>query len=235
MQIDTKEVLRYLAFRGEPEERLLQEIDICSRELLSTVMPKSCFLRVPVVHGENGQLEIAGTSLCSKDLQGHLRECTEAFLFAATLGAQVDNLMRRYSVTAMSRAVILQACAAAAIESFCDEQEEGLRKSVEEEKLFLRPRYSPGYGDFPIQWQHTLLSMLDAPKRIGLTATESCMLAPTKSVTAIIGLTHDETDCHIRKCMGCKSKNCPFRRDGDDTAGDTRESVAERENYPSRR
>ena len=59
----------------------------------------------------------------------------------------------------MSRAVILQACAAAAIESFCDEQEEGLRKSVEGEKLFLRPRYSPGYGDFPIQWQHTLFSL----------------------------------------------------------------------------
>lgn len=213
MQIDTKEVLRYLAFKGTPDERLPEEIDVCSRELLSAAAPKACFLRVPVVHGENGQLTIDGTSLCSKDLQGHLRECKEAFLFAATLGTQVDNLMRRYSLTAMSRAVILQACAAAAIESFCDEQEEGLRKSVEGEKLFLRPRYSPGYGDFPIQWQHTLLSMLNAPKRIGLTATESCMLAPTKSVTAIIGLTHDETDCHIRKCMGCKSKNCPFRRE----------------------
>lgn len=213
MQIDTREVLRYLAFKGTPEERLLQEIDGCSRELVSTAAPKACFLRVPVTHGENGQLTIDGTPLCSKDLQGHLRGCKEAFLFAATLGAPVDGLMRRYSVTGMSRAVILQACAAAAIESFCDEQEEALRKSVEGESLFLRPRYSPGYGDFPIQWQHTLLSMLEAPKRIGLTATDSCMLAPTKSVTAIIGLTYDETDCHIRKCMGCKSKNCPFRRD----------------------
>ena len=120
MQIDKKEVLRYLAFKGTPDERLLEEIDVCSRELLSAAAPKACFLRVPVVHGENGQLTIDGTSLCSKDLQGHLRECKEAFLFAATLGTQVDNLMRRYSLTAMSRAVILQACAAAAIESFCD-------------------------------------------------------------------------------------------------------------------
>ena len=35
MQIDTKEVLRYLAFKGTPDERLLEEIDVCSRELLS--------------------------------------------------------------------------------------------------------------------------------------------------------------------------------------------------------
>lgn len=149
MQIDEKEVLRYLAFKGTPEERLLTEISLCSRELLSAAAPKACFLRVPVVHGENGQLTIDGTPLCSKDLQGHLRECKEAFLFAATLGAQVDSLMRRYSLTAMSRAVILQACAAAAIESFCDEQEKGCGKAWRAKSCFSARDTAPAMETFP--------------------------------------------------------------------------------------
>lgn len=213
MTIDTKEALRYLGYRGrEADPRVLSEIAACSQEILNAAVPRHRAVRVPVERDPEGALTIAGLSLISRDLQGHLRSCKEAFLFGATLGPQVDALLRRYSVTAMSRAVICQACAAAAIESFCDEVEEELRRSVEPEGLFLRPRYSPGYGDFPIQWQKTLLQLLDAPKTIGLTATESCMLAPSKSVTAVIGLTTDRTDCHIRKCMDCSAVNCPFRR-----------------------
>ncbi len=214
MTIDEKEAVRYLGYRNhEPDEKTCSEIRICSQELLQAAAPKSRVIRVPVTKRPDGVLQIGELQVDSADLAGHLRGCKEAFLFAATLGAPVDRLLRRYSVTAMSRAVILQACAAAAIESYCDELEEDLRQKVEAEGLFLRPRYSPGYGDFPVQQQPELLRILDAPRQIGLTATDSCMLVPTKSVTAIIGLTTDKTDCHIRKCMDCKAKACPFRRE----------------------
>ena len=79
------------------------------------------------------------------------------------------------------------------------------------EGLTLRPRFSPGYGDFPISCQRALLRALEAPKRIGLTATETMMLTPTKSVTALVGLSPEAAPCRPGGCRACGKADCAFR------------------------
>ncbi len=54
--------------------------------------------------------------------------------------------------------------------------------------------------------------MLDCAKKIGLTMTESSMLTPTKSVTAVIGLGREEVHCHEEGCESCSKKDCIYRR-----------------------
>ena len=76
----------------------------------------------------------------------------------------------------------------------------------------MRPRFSPGYGDFDIHHQEEILRMLDAHKKIGLSMTESCMLTPTKSVTALIGFAEKEMDCPKSGCEACEKKDCIYRR-----------------------
>ena len=65
------------------------------------------------------------------------RLLTGAVLMAATLGAQVDRLIAAAQVTDMARAVVLDCCATAAIESYCDEVQRGLEreKAAGEETL----------------------------------------------------------------------------------------------------
>ena len=147
----------------------------------------------------------------SAHLARHLKDCGAAYLFAATLGAETDRLLRRAAVTDMSRAVILQACAASLLEAYCDACCDGLSREAAPEGLFLRPRFSPGYGDFPIAFQRPLLEALEAPKRIGLTATAALMLTPTKSVTAIVGLSPSPW-CPPAGCAACGKADCAFRR-----------------------
>ena len=113
----------------------------------------------------------------------------------------------------MSKAVILQACAATVIEAYCDEQQDFMKEEADKQGLYLRPRFSPGYGDFPLTYQKDLLGVLNCQKRIGLTVMDSLILAPSKSVTAVIGLTEESTTCHIARCMTCQAKNCPFRKE----------------------
>jgi hypothetical protein len=212
METDKNEVLRYLGYRGKPgDARTLEQIDSCLAELSACTVPRSLH-RVFPVEAEPGAVTVGGVRMESRDLRRHIDGCKEAAVFAATLGAPADLLLRRYSTTDMSRAVILQACSAAMIEAYCDGQCELLAGQAAERGLFLRPRYSPGYGDFPLRYQKELLAMLDCQKKIGLTATDSFMLAPSKSVTAVIGLTAEQKSCHIAKCMDCKSQNCPFRK-----------------------
>jgi len=210
---ETQEVLRYLGYRGKPaDERTLQSITSCMNELRSAVTPRSLSLLLPVVFDGDAVL-LGNLRVESADLSRHIAGCGEAYLFAATLGAQADFLLERASKIDMSRAVVMQACAAALTESVCDEAEREISAQAAKRGLFLRPRYSPGYGDFSILHQRDLLGILQAQKKIGLAMTQDSMLVPTKSVTAVIGLTAEKTSCHIAKCMECKSLNCPFRKD----------------------
>jgi len=211
--VDTNAALRYLGYRGKPADaETLTLIQDCSAQLEGCVTPRSLLRRLPA-EVKDGSVTISGVTFRSRDLSEHLKGCMEAVLFAATLGTPADTLQRRYGKTDMARAVILHACEAAYVESYCDFVCGKLSDQIKPEGLYLRPRYSPGYGDFDIRHQADLLGILDAPKKIGLTMTDSFMLAPSKSVTAVIGLTKKQKAAIIAKCMECKSINCPFRKD----------------------
>lgn len=74
----------------------------------------------------------------------------------------MDHLIQRYTKIQMSKAVIIQAAAAAMLEDYCDEVNEQIRRDYESRGLYLRPRFSPGYGDFPLSCQPQLLGCLEA-------------------------------------------------------------------------
>ena len=69
------------------------------------------------------------------------------------------------------------------IESLCDEGEARILMG-----RASRPRFSPGYGDLPLDAQKMIFSILSPEKHIGLTLNASLMLSPTKSVTAFVGI-----------------------------------------------
>ena len=50
------------------------------------------------------------------------------------------------------------------------------------------------------------MRMLDCAKKIGLTMTDSYMMSPTKSVTAIIGISTEKERCPISGCEACGKK-----------------------------
>ena len=212
-EIDWKEARRYLGLHrpgGRVDEPLEEALRSCGAELLAAARPRAVWRRFPLTV-ENGTVTCAGMTIPSAHLSRHLNGCGEVYLFAATLGAETDRLLRRCAVTQVSRAVILQACAASLLENYCDECCDGLAREAASEGRFLRPRFSPGYGDFPIAFQRPLLEALEAPRRIGLTATEAMMLTPTKSVTALVGLSPNPW-CPPTGCAACGKTDCAFRK-----------------------
>ena len=208
-----REAVRYLGFgKNEADERTLELIQQSFKDLEQEAGPKSICQIFDLNHTEDGRLVIGQMEIQSKSLSRNLKGCRRVVLFGATLGAGVDRLMRRISLTDMARAVVLQSCAAAMLEEYCDECQKKIAAELEEEHLYLRPRFSPGYGDFDITHQDMILRMLDTAKKIGLTLTGGNMLTPSKSVTAVIGLSETETSCHIKGCEVCQKKDCAYRR-----------------------
>ena len=206
-----QEILRYLGASADTDQ-LDDLIARAEEKIKSAARPRHVFRRFPVSVTEDS-VTIGGTKLFSRDLANHLRGCRDAFLFALTLGTEVDTLIRRCTVTEMPLVPVLQACAAAYTEECADLAQQELERMASEDHLYLRPRYSPGYGDFDLSDQKFLFASLDITRKIGITLTEDCLMIPFKSITAIIGLSPDPSLCHIGKCMTCDSTDCPFRKE----------------------
>ena len=102
-----------------------------------------------------------------------------------TVGAEFDVWQRRLSVTSAADALFAQQIGLEAVERVMDELEASARREVEAAGKKLMPRRSPGYGDLPLALSRTILDALDAPRKIGVSITDSNLLVPSKSVTAI--------------------------------------------------
>ncbi len=228
MNVDKREIYRYLGYQGRvPDENVLREVDRCLEELREAVTPRFVYRQYPIERFFTDNIErpfldekpgaellsIAGMKIQSRSLCRNLRDCKSAYLMAATLGIGPDRLIARASVAKMSRAVILQAAAAAMIEAWCDEVNQKIIKEAEDQGLYCRPRFSPGYGDFSLEYQKDFAQILRIQKEIGVSLTQSLLMMPSKSVTAVIGLSPVKKECALHGCEVCsKAEECSFSR-----------------------
>ena len=213
MEKRMKEAIRYLGYgRNTADERTRIMIENAFTEVERASGPKSICLFFDVKQTADKMIKIGNLEIGSSSLARNLKGCTKAVIFGATLGSGVDRLIRRTSLKDMSMAVVQQACAAALLEEYCDEKQLEIGQEMEEEGLYLRPRFSPGYGDFDIHYQEPIMRMLDCAKNIGLTMTDSYMMTPTKSVTAVIGASPVKERCPIAGCEACARTDCAYRR-----------------------
>ena len=213
MDTRTKEAIRYLGYGSHAvDDHTLALVESSFAELDQIAGKRIIYRIFDVSFKETDRLQIGKLNIISKNLGKNLAGCQSAVILGATLGAGVDMLLRKYTLTDMARVVTLQACAAAMLEEYLDECQQNIGKKLEKERLYLRPRFSPGYVDFPIEHQKMILRMLDTAKTIGLTMTDSSMLTPTKSVTAVIGVSRSKEPCHMKGCEACDKKDCIYRR-----------------------
>lgn len=205
------EILRYLGCPPD-DEKTLALVRPCADELCKVARPRVLRRAFPIMVKEEGV--IIGKNalfLPGQDLVSVMAGCSRAVLFCATLGSSVDILLRKEQLCDMARSVILDSCASTAIEVVCDQVEKAVRTDYPD--AYLSARYSPGYGDVPISVQRDFLTLLDAPRKIGLCATDASILTPRKSVTAIIGLSNQPTEKPKKNCVTCRMRDrCIFRK-----------------------
>ena len=204
MRYSRAEALRYLRAQANDEAAGIL-VDTVFLKLRNEVQARHVLQKHACEILEDGVLLECGVKFTSKDLAKHLAGCKEVLLLAATLGAKVDIAVRRLALESVSEGAAAQAVAATIIEGYCDEVQERV-----ECDLYQRLRFSPGYGDWDLSEQRKLFAILECEKKLGLTLTDGLMMAPSKSVTAVIGLS-EEKSCVWKKCLSCNNINCPYR------------------------
>ncbi len=208
-----EEALRYLGAADAPEtlrRQVAGEAETLSAQFRPRHVCKVCELDF---QGE--EIFLCGTAVVLKGGTAlkMLAQCHRAALLACTLGARFDLALTAVQARDMARAVILDACGSALVEQGCDEAEKEL--SARFPGQYLTDRFSPGYGDLPLELQRDICAALDTPRRLGLHVTESLLLNPVKSVTAVIGLSDRPQMARIRGCAYCQMRErCTLRKGG---------------------
>lgn len=205
---DYNEILAYLgaACKAIPEDEH-ERIGKCLDLVLKCTEPGLVYKRLPIEEGRVDGLELEG-----RDIRRLLDGASEAVVFAATAGHAVDQLISRLQVSDMADAVVCDACASAVIENICNNFEADMREQVQSEGLYLTERYSPGYGDLPLHTQRSIGEILNCQRRIGVIIADNYLMTPVKSVTAIMGVTHEKKPCVIHRCETCTSRDtCRLR------------------------
>ncbi len=216
VELDIREALRCLGVRGEPGPELTAQVTRTARRLTQKLAPRYTY-RVFDLSETAGGFLLAGTNVVLPGAAARrmLSGCVQAAVLACTLGSAFDRLLLETQARDMAQAVILDACGGALVESGCDAAQAELAGRFP--RQYLTDRFSPGYGDLPLALQPALCALLDAQKRLGLFVTESYMLNPVKSVTAVIGIADKPQPARVRGCAYCAMReSCSFRGEGTD-------------------
>lgn len=207
INIDPKEVAVYLGYYSvkATDYNTKELIRSCTSEFLEAADFRACIAKVPI-RTENGVVDLGFMKTESRSLEKNLEGCDFAYILAATTGFNAHRLIERKSLLSPVCGMVTDCVGSAAIEAFCDK----INSSLENPE-FLRPRFSPGYGDLSIEFQKDITAFLETKKNIGLSLTDSLMMTPVKSVTAIIGMGNEKNQCTGPGCMICRNDNCPYR------------------------
>lgn len=206
-RVDRRQWLRRLGVPGEGDEKLEQSLAQAENLLLKNAQPQGIY-RVLAL----GDIALGGNAI-----KKHLKGCRELAVMGVTIGAGVDRLIRQSQIRDMAEAVLLDCGASVLTEQICDSFEARIRK---ETQGYLTGRYSPGYGDLPIETQDVLVRILDGPRKIGLTVNQNHIMIPKKSVTAILGIADHPVSGYLATCEECTLRdNCDLRKEGKNCAG----------------
>lgn len=152
-------------------------------------------------------------------IKEHLSQADFVAVLALTIGpALEEEVHKQFSAGNYSAALLLDAAGTTAVEAAADQLTELIRQDAAKKGYCITSRFSPGYGDWDIRIQPTIATIAHA-EEIELTVTDSCMLLPRKSITAIIGLQSanpqtavKEVSCQYPDCKNCSQHTCLIKK-----------------------
>lgn len=212
--IDEKETRRYAGLqKSDFPDKHIQTA--CSEAHLLSV-PKGvwevyCYDTMQAIILAPKILKITG-----EKIRNYLKECTQVAVMAVTIGQALEEAVAiHFAEGNYSHATLLDAAGTTAVEMAADSVSQAITTQYEKSGYKVLPRFSPGYGDWSLTEQPAVLRLANGG-HIGMTVTESCMLEPRKSVTAIMGIKpsiqNTNTESHSN-CSTCSQIHCIARKE----------------------
>jgi hypothetical protein len=144
---------------------------------------------------------------CGKIIASNFKGCESILILATTLGNKISDYARELMDEGeILSGFILDKIASEIVEQFADRIEIAVEKQLSELELKITNRYSPGYCGWNVSEQHKMFSLL--PENFcGISLTESALMLPIKSVSAVIGI-GTQAERRDYQCSICDIEFC---------------------------
>lgn len=184
------EIIRYMGQKkSEATKEIFDLVNNSLNEVKKDLVFKSCYRKFKIELNDNYEVDLGFRKVNSTGLFRNLQDCKEVYIFVATLGLGIDRKIKRYSDISPVKALSFQGIGSGIIEDYCNFLNDHIRNIERKKGNALKPRFSPGYGDLPLDLQKDIFKELEVTKKIGVVLNDSLLMTPSKSVSAIIGIT----------------------------------------------
>lgn len=170
-----------------------KRVDDLMQEAFALCRPAGMFLFLPIT-GNDGSVLRAGTPeegvvFSSSALCRLMTGCERLVLLACTVGAEASELAGQRAGQGLGTdAIVCDATASETADAAMDWLCALLNRELPRTGGRLTAnRFSPGYGDLALDAQAAIFRVL-RPQEIGISLTDSNMMIPEKSVTALAGV-----------------------------------------------
>jgi cobalamin-dependent methionine synthase I len=153
-----------------------------------------------------------GISLKSGKLSKTLGTCDTATVFLATIGSDIDGVIKDLSGdNKLSDAYLYDAIGSVAVEAAVDDFQNRFDLTLSDRRESTTARFSPGYCDWNIEEQAKIFDILDG-EAAGVSLSPSFLMNPRKSVSGVFGIAPGPAEARPNPCTMCSKESCIARR-----------------------
>lgn len=212
-RLTEREIYRYAGEPASSAPALATLYAACRTEILSLIQACAAWQTYDydpasgVLHSDGESLALAGQSIIN-----HLAACHRATVMCVTIGAALEEAASAaFRQGAYAKALLFDSAGSAAVEQAADYVNNLITDIAARAGWHTTPRFSPGYGDWPLTSQPALVAWSHG-QDLGIKVTPSYMLQPRKSITAVIGWTNRNVTAEAAGCDACQFTACRLRR-----------------------
>jgi len=193
-EIEEKRVLRELRIpklkyvNELKEEGVARAIKKAIERAYTLIQGKGCYktFKVLEVRDDRVVTDVSDTLLTGSGMVKLLRGCDYATLLATTIGSRLEERIEKLKHDHTADAYFLDVVGGWMADYMAEKVDAMIQSEILRNGYARTMRYSPGYGDWDLTVQSELLRLVEAGS-IGVNCTETSILQPRKSVTAVIG------------------------------------------------
>ncbi|MBN1649181.1 MAG: hypothetical protein JW874_14180 [Spirochaetales bacterium] len=213
-RINRKEIHYSLGYKGKvPDSGIERMIEDVISVLPEYTENKAGYAVVPAMYDAEKKegIRLGGIYFrTERIIAGQLRHAEQAAVFVCTIGSRLETwaaALGSQGDPAMS--FIVDIIASVYVEALTDLLHDHIAARMEQERLSITNRFSPGYCGWDVSEQYKLFSLLPAGF-CGIGLTESAFMRPRKSVSGVIGIGSAVTRTAYL-CDSCNRENCIYR------------------------
>jgi len=216
INIEPEEVLRFQGWRAgrrqvkDEIKRLVQSQIDRSYKL---IQPRAVFCIFPSCLCSEGRVKLErGGEFSIGKMTQDWTGLKHLALAICTIGQALEKeVSKLFSTGEYATAAMLDSAGSVAVESLADCVNRVICQQALSEGLVSTRRVSPGYGDWALQEQKMVFTLLPGDK-IGVTLTGKYMMLPRKSVSFAMGIGEGFViEKSIERCGDCDMVSCPYR------------------------